>query len=335
MNRNSSKSLFLVSTPAQAFFLSLAPQLIEDKSVLILTVKKKKEEHNILKYLNSFNWEKIYIWYLPTSNSKQQYFKIVSIRLKLFWLKINLTNIEKIYIGSYTNTYHLSVAAEFIGSKKFLLYDGMQMISVAELRSEGETKLEKYPFLYRILGYKLPHLNAITYISPIFLKDLAATDSLYLIKNSVKIEKKKYDENKCYFIGNNLPGIGIVSKEFYLNTLIRLKEEYSNKEIIYIAHPREDASILPLIGKIFPVLKLDEILEEHFLSSTEFPGSVFSFCSSVLVNLIFLDTKSELIAITIPSSKIEKENYIKPFLSIESYFKQIANRNFSVQDLNV
>lgn len=335
MNRNSSKSLFVVSTPAQAFFLSLAPQLIEDKSVLILTVKKKKEEQDILKHLHSFSWQKIYIWYLPTSNSKQQYIKIISIRIKLFWLKINLSDIEKIYFGSYTNTYHLSIAAEFKGSNKFLLYDGMQMISVAELRSEGETKLEKYPLLHRILGYKLPHLNAINYISPIVLKELAATDSLYLIKNSVKIEEKKYNENKCYFIGNNLPGIGIVSKEFYLNTLIRLKEEYANKEIIYIAHPREDDSILPIIGKIFPVLRLDEILEEHFLSSTEFPGRVFSFCSSVLVNLIFLDTKSKLIAITIPASKIEKENYIKPLLSLQSYFEQISNKNFSVQDLNV
>ena len=45
------------------------------------------------------------------------------------------------YIGSYSNFYHLSLVGEYEkNSKIFLLYDGMQIISVAHNRKNNKTE---------------------------------------------------------------------------------------------------------------------------------------------------------------------------------------------------
>lgn len=326
--------LFIVSTPAQAFFISLAPQLIGSNSILILTIKKKKEEQEILNYLKSFAWKEVHIWYLPVGNNLIGYFTILTLRLKLLRFKMNSPNIEKVFIGSYSNTYHLSLSAEFEKkSSIFLLYDGVQIISVAAKRNEGNFNLVNFPFLHRILGFNKPELLSLTYVSPITLNPVSDNDSTLLIENSIATGSKIYEQDKGYFIGNNLPGIGIVSREFYLEVLITIKNKYPEKEIIYIPHPREDVKILPEIEKIFKIEKFDKIFEDQFISSSIFPGTIFSFCSSILLNLIFLNSKSKILAIDIPVSEIKLESYKEPIGSIYKYYENIDDNRFSLLKL--
>jgi len=328
--------LFVVSTPAQAFFISLAPQLIGTNSILILTIKKKKEEQDILNYLKSFEWKEVHIWFLPIGNNLIGYLTILSLRLKLLRFKMNSPNIEKVFIGSYSNIYHLSLSAEFEEkSAIFLLYDGVQIISVADARNNGNFNLVDYPLLHRILGFSKPKLSSLTYVSPINLNPISNNDSFFLIENSIVKENKNYDEDIGYFIGNNLPGIGIVSREFYLKVLVHIKNTFPNKEIIYIPHPREDIEILPEIEKIFEIEKFDKIFEDHFISARDFPSTVFSFCSSILLNLIFLNTKSEILAIDIPVSEIKLESYKEPIASIYKYYAEITDKRFSLLKLKL
>lgn len=328
-------SLFIVSTPAQAFFISLAPQLIGTNSILILTIKKKKEEQDILNYLKSFEWKEVHIWYLPIGDNLIGYLTILSLRLKLLRFKMNSPNIEKVFIGSYSNIYHLSLSAEFEKkSSIFLLYDGVQIISVAAMRNKGNFNLVNFPLLHRIFRFNKPELLSLTYVSPITLNLISDNDSFFLIENSIVKGSKIYEHDKGYFIGNNLPGIGIVSREFYLESLIFIKNNFPNKEIIYIPHPREDVEILPLIEKIFKIEKFDKIFEDQFVSASNFPGIVFSFCSSILLNLIFLNTKSKIFAINIPVSEIKLESYKEPITSIYKYYENIADNRFSLLNLN-
>lgn len=327
------KSVFILSTPSQAFFLSLTPELVEN-SFLILTVKSDQDAKNILGYLCNLKWKRIYTWYIPKTNKRSEYLKFLFLRINLWKLKKSLSNIKKIFIGSYVNQYHLSILAEFENkSEIFLLYDGLQMISAAHFRKNGSPLKREHPGLIRLLAFKRPLLKALNYVSPVLL-DVPENDSLYLIKSAKTFKQKFYDPNVILFVGQPISdkGVGLVGSKFYLQVLQYLVEHHPEKDIIYVAHPRESLEMLESISHIMRIKKLETIFEKYFLSTDRIPGKIYSFYSSVLLNLIFLGTEGEIISIRIPNSEISgtHKEQIKP---IYDYFQNISSNSFRLIDV--
>lgn len=324
------KSVFIISTASQAFFLSLTPELVNN-SILILTAKSDRDAENILEYVGDLNWKKKLTWYIPKNNSRSEYIKFLILRIELWKFKKSNPNIEEIFFGSYVNQYHLSLLGEFEKNCKiFLLYDGLQMISAAHFRKNGLSLLQGYPVLMRLLAFKKPELATLNYVSPVTL-DLPDSDSLYLIKSSKSSGKRIPDSKVVFFIGQPISnkGVGVVNLNFYLKTLETLKMIHPDKEMIYVPHPRENQEILESISQIMRIKKLDIIFEKYFLNSDRLPGKIYSFYSSVLLNLIFLGTESEIISIKIPDSEmlgIYKEK-IKP---VYDYFQDISSEKFKL-----
>lgn len=324
------KSVFILSTPSQAFFLSLTPELVED-DILILTVKTDRDAKKILDYVCNLKWARTFTWYIPKSNNKSEYLKFLYLRISIWKFKKSHSNIKKIFFGSYVNQYHLSFLAEFENNSKiFLLYDGLQMISAAHFRKNNLPLIQEHPGLMRLLGFKKPQLQSVNYVSPVSL-NLPDNDSLYLIESSKNLKQKIYDPQVILFIGQPISniGVGVVELKFYLETLENLKKHHSDKEIIYVAHPRESQKTLNLISRIMEIKKLDIIFEKYFLMSDRIPAKIYSFYSSVLLNLIFLGTEGEIISIRIPNSEMlgTYKEKIKP---VYDYFQNISSRSFSL-----
>lgn len=326
------KSVFVISTASQAFFLSLTPELV-DNSILILTVKSEREAQSILEFIGDLNWGKILTWFIPKNNSRTEYIKFIGLRIQILKFRYEYSHIDKIYFGSYVNQYHRSLLAEFEKkSKLFLLYDGLQIISTAHLRMQAPSENEKYPKLMRLMGFKSPELRNLNYVSPISLQ-ISDRDSLHLIRSSIVPQPKCYDPNSIYFIGQPVSSVGILNQEFYLGTLKKIKNRYQDKKLIYVPHPREKEDILASIRKIAEIMKPNVIFEQYFLLSTSFPQKVFSFYSSVLLNLVFLEAESEIISIRIPKSEIQLEDFGRKVDPIYDYFETIPAKNFKVIDL--
>lgn len=326
-------SLFVISTSSQAFFLSLTPELV-DKAILVLTIKRKEDEHLILNFLRDLNWERVLIWEIPATNSKKEYLKFAFLRWKLWQLKRSYSNIKKVYFGSYVNQYHLSIVAEFEErSKLFLLYDGLQVITTAEVRKTGPNVV-KHPSLMRLLKYRIPRITSLKYVSPIPL-ELPKNDSLLLIKSSGFPGQKTYDPTLIFFIGQPLSGkgIGIVTDDYYLEVLEVLKRKYLGQKVIYVPHPRENNDFLRKVNKIMKVNRLDEIFEQYFLKNNVIPRKIFSFYSSVLLNMIFLRAEMEIKSIKIPSEEIFSSVYRGRIAPLYNYFEKLPHDNFEVIEL--
>lgn len=326
------RSLFIISTASQAFFLSHSPQLVTEESILILTVKKKEQKREIMAHLGNLPWEKIFIWNSPLDSPQASVFgKLLRIKFNMLFLKMRYSYFERVYIGSYNNLIHLSILNGYeTANNTFLLYDGLQLVAVHTLRKlTKRNNLRELPRLYKLVGFKVPKIASLNYISPLPLK-IRGDDSFLQIENKLPYKKKTYDENTIYFIGQPLPLIGAVDQEFYLNTLKNFKEKYNNLKVIYFPHPREDMETLEQISELMPVQNLDLIFEQFFLDSNEFAGKIYSFYSSVLVNLVFLQAKSKLYAVDIPSCKVAAESYKNTISSVYNYFRTDPNGKITV-----
>lgn len=325
------KSVFLISTPSQAFFLSLTPELVND-SILILTVKDEEDALKILNYVGGLRWGKILRWFIPRNNSRVEYFKFLKLRFQIEKFKYTHSNVKEIYFGSYVNQYHRSLLAELEKKGKlFLLYDGLQIISTVYTRTDNSRR-EKYPKLMRLMGFRSPELRSLSYVTPISLR-IPERDSLHLIKSAEGFHAKYYDPETIYFIGQPISGIGVLKKGFYLETLKKLKRLYKNKRLIYVPHPREKEGDLLLIKDIAEILKPETVFEQYFILSTRFPHRVISFYSSVLLNLLFLRAESEIVALKIPESEIKLKDFALRVEPIYKYFETIEAENFKVMNI--
>lgn len=323
-------NLFVISTPSQAFFLSKAPELIEEKSVLLITVGKKGYDVKIWEYLKLFPWLRVIILDVLGTESYASFYKIFLFQFRIQILKYKLPPVNKLYIGSFHNPFHLGIATHFEQTAKvYLLFDGLQMIEVARERKASILNYKR-PFtkIFILAGFKSPNLYSITYISPLKLS-IPSGDNLTLIQ-PLKYDLPQLEPNLIYFAGQPLVDFGIVSKRTYLLKLKMLKEKFPGATIEYVPHPKESSGILQEIGVIFKIHSFDKIFEEKYLESEFFAKAVVSFYSSVLTNLIYLKAETEIYAIKIYSNEILKEKKIDPITKIYTFFKEANHPNFSI-----
>ncbi len=73
-------------------------------------------------------------------------------------------------MGSYSNFYHLSIVGEYEkNSKIFLLYDGMQLISVAHNRKNNNVEVRNLPCFFIKLKFKQPKIESLNFVGPFSL----------------------------------------------------------------------------------------------------------------------------------------------------------------------
>lgn len=326
-------NLFVISTPSQAFFLSKTPQYIDKSSILLITKNKVGDKEKILYYLQKYPWRKIITLDVIGIDKIEKYYKIFffSIYVK-FLFGIKFRNIKNCFIGSYHNLFHLGLAGMLEKKARiYLLYDGLQMLTVANARIENSSHVRLQTKIFNLAGLRSPVLDSITFISPVNFK-ISCRDKMVLIKPE-PYNYPKLKENSIYFVGQPLVDGGIVSFEVYMSRLIQLKDKFKDSKIIYVPHPGESREMLRKIELHLETQKFDLIFEQIYISSNFFPGTVISFYSSVLINFCYLKAETELYYIEILPSEILKTKVVTNISRIYSFFKEVKNEKFKMLDL--
>ncbi len=325
--------LFVISTPAQAFFLSKSKNLIDENSVLLITLTRRSLLKNMLAYLEKFPWKEIIVNDLVGFEKRKGYYKVFLFQTKMrFWLKRKFKQIDRLYIGSYDNQFHLGLAGLLENKAEiYLLYDGLQMTRVCEDRKASVPKsIKGFSKLFRWANFKVPKLRTITFISPFHL-NVPAFDKLIKIEFS-HLPKPRLIENMVYFAGQPFIDEGTLSEGSYLSKLHYVQSFFGDKKIVYVPHPKESAHSVGLVREHFEIVRFDNILEEVFLNSKEFPKTVASFNSSILINLTYLSEEVELFAVEIHAKELTRPAYIKSFPMAYAYFRSMAPDRLKVLD---
>lgn len=322
------KNLFIISTPSQAFFLRQSPEFIEN-AVLVLTVPDAVQEKKILYYLREFDWQSVYIL-KRTRAGFSSYSYILYFRIWLFLFKKKYPFFKKIFIGSYNNHHHTAIVGEYEDKAQiYLLSDGMQMIAVSTLRKSGENSVREFPSFFRLLKFRHPGIVHLNFISPMEI-EVGEWDRVYLLDKRNNNLTPKLRKDLIYFAGQPLSEMGILSTEFYLSSLRELQSLYAEKKIIYLPHPTERSENLSEIGEMMEIKVLPHIFEEEYLSSKEFPATVVSFYSSVLINLCFMQAEVDLIAVSIPDEEIIPRDLVPKIKIIYNFLENLDVGNLKI-----
>lgn len=324
-------NVFLISTPSQAFFLLKSPDFINYNSILIILKNNSNNHKRILFYLNRFQWKDILIWDTESIDQYKNYYKIFKFSRLIKKFRFIYGSPAQIFIGSYDNLFQLSFVAKFEKkSKIFLLYDGLQMVSVSNSRKLNVDKgIRSFSWIFKLARLNKPEISRLTFVSPLDLKISANDNIIKLRKDS--ITHPKLDMNLVYIVGQPLVDIGIISIENFKYILQEIKRDYCGYIIEYIPHPAESTYVKSVIKEYFNILELNIIFEEHYISCNDlFAGTIISFFSSVLINMCYLSYPSKIVAY-----KIQKENIINESSALDielmySYFKQIKNPKFQL-----
>ncbi|PTX42611.1 hypothetical protein C8P64_3041 [Christiangramia gaetbulicola] len=324
-------NLFVLSTPSQAFFLSRAPELLEN-AIVIATVTDKTTASKIFEHLQEFEFEYTLIVYMVDNNDWLKPLKILYFRIWLFQFKKKFKTFQNVYIGSYSNIYHLSIIGEYEKKSKIsLLYDGMQIISVAYNRKLNNSEVRSLPRVFRQLKFKQPKIPSLNFVGP-FTLDVNSRDTSKSLNRKNQNEHPKLDETEVIFVGQHLVQLEIVSNDFYLKCLRGLVKKFPNKKVLYIPHPRENKVNLEKISEFLEIKTFNGIFEEEYLNSKVFPKTVVSFYSSVLGNLCYLRAETDLYAIAIPEANFLRKELYDNYQVTFSFLKQLDSPKISIID---
>lgn len=326
--------LFILSTPSQAFFLSKTSNIIDENSVLLITKNKEEVDKKIIAQLHEFTWANILVWDVIGIENPASYYKIFLFRIKIALLKRKYSKIKELYIGSYDNLFHLGLAAAFENKARlYLLYDGLQMVTVAGKRLKNIQKsLRPYSKIFNWAGFKLPSLKSISYTSPLNFK-IPEFDHIIKIKGCSN-KTVLLEEKQIYFAGQPLVDMGVLTIETYIKKLRLFKVQFYDYDIIYIPHPKESNVVKNEISKIFKIGYFNTIFEEEYLKAIYFAKIIASFYSSVLINLLYLAGENlDILAIQLNDSEILIPSNRKTISSIYDYFHSNETTNFKVVNL--
>lgn len=329
------KSIFLISTPSQALVLYHNNSFVEN-SILIITAASAEGIKNILKVLEHICWHKVLVWYIPGGNDINSYYRIIRLRFKIWILRRAYPNIENVFLGSFNNIYHKAVAAEFEKRVQiFLLYDGLQVITVSDYRLGNVRYTKKYPKFHQLLGYRTPNFKMVHYITP-FPLNVKENDSI-TVKDIAHpdFKNKKVLDKEIFFIGQPLVEVKFISKKDYLKFLKLIINEHPNSRVTYIPHPREASENLRDISEITQVQRCDMVFENFYKGLKAVPAKIISFYSSVLLNLYYFGAEIELISYEIPKGRILSDRYIQNIKPVYNFFRNIPASNFKLRELDL
>lgn len=323
--------VFLLSTPSQAFFLLKSPGFIDTNSILIILKGNSNNHIKILSYLDRFNWNDILVWDTAGIEHIKNYYKIIKFKTLIKKIKTKYGSLDQVFIGSYDNLFQLTFVAEFENTSEiFLLYDGLQMVSVSNARiSKVGNGIRSLSWIFKIANLRKPKISHLTFISPLIL-NVSKKDRIINIKNETLVHPI-LDMNLVYIVGQPLVDIGIVSLQYFITMLTKIKRDYSKFDIVYIPHPMESSRIKSKIKNHFKILEINDIFEEYYIScETQFAGTIISFFSSVLINMHYLSYPSNIIAYKISKDNIIRESNVDDIEMMYVYFNHIKSNTLQV-----
>lgn len=197
---------------------------------------------------------------------------------------------EKMYLlddGSATINIHKSLLKEKNLTNRFHLFKG-------EENDEVRSKQKKIMLRYWFRGVKVS--GPVTNVNFFTFYEINSNDYCTVVKNSFtwlnrfKTDKIKIRKNVVYFIGNNAINEGVIKYYDYLETLIKVKEKFKNKELYYLPHPNENEGFSKLIesGLGYKIKKNKINIELSFLMENQVPEIITGTVSTALTTLSFL-----------------------------------------------
>jgi len=255
----------------------------QTKNILIIgyTLNKRNNQQidNILLLYNKWDEVKrINIYY----NMKELFFYTL-----LLSRKFKNINVSRVFLGEFRIDYSWILANNANPKEIVLLDDGLGTLSINKnLTNQTGSSIKN--IICKIVGLK----NAQRQIPAIFTIFKLPKDIPYkTIENKFSYFKKTFlevcskNENEVYFLGAPLADFGMVSQDYFFDSLKKIIHFYKGKQIIYVLHRREN---LDNMKKMFPNMKFvvyDNIIEIEFLLKKKQPTHIASFYSAALYTL--------------------------------------------------
>jgi hypothetical protein len=227
----------------------------------------------------------------------------------------------------------------------YCLDEGARTICTALSRSErdnsfGGNTLGQYTkrsVMELLYGYRVNQIKSICYFS-CYAVPLRKSDTLVVNAYNVlrtKLNGLPKDDGTFLFIGSSLSEVGVVSEEYYLHSLQKIKRHFSDKTIHYIAHRGDCEEKLRKIEKDIgmKVMKYDIPFELVISQGESVPYGVISFYSSVLVNCYkMFGGNLKVVSVRLDYDELSSRHE-KDIKSVYNYFEKISGKDFQLLEM--
>jgi hypothetical protein len=299
-------NLFIVESPLQALVaVELSLQFVGQENGVICRLSGKGRERNdeqICKVLEWGNWSfKDTVQF----SSKGRILWHLNARRCILKIKEKYRNdVQNLFFGEFRSHWMHSVRSVIDPERTVLMDDGAVTITV------DKKYLKKGIFYPKDIFYNSRDINS--KIKSLFFWGLLedqvlskplltasaflGSDADYLIDFSGVLKNRKYDcvgsGEIAYFFGSKYSEAGILSRNYELSVISKIKEYYESRglEFCYCAHRDESSEKLDLLRLVYGVnVVLPDLPAELFLlENPERIAAIAAAYSSVINNLRFI-----------------------------------------------
>jgi len=305
---NSKRIFFIVESPLQLLGALEAIFLLKPQDyLLIVRYSEQRNNRQLSKIIQDLNVDTKYVKYVYFDshlNIRNSY-KILKFML---WMAIKGRYVEKIYLGDY-NSRVLTLIRKYILNKNKIYYldDG-----VATLTVQKNFREDNYYDLFTMYD-----------ILPLKSQEITKHNFLYL-KQCLKIDFLER-ESIVLLLGNKFYEEGIISKEYFFQSLEQLLAHYPNKNIRYVAHRGEEIGKLEYLEQYygFDVVQYDYPIELYGFYEKKIPSDIVSFLSTALLTMkmIYVDVNVTAYRIDLNELLDRKEGFLNVCHAYEQYLE--------------
>jgi Alpha-2,8-polysialyltransferase (POLYST) len=252
--------------------------------------------------------------------------------------RVILQNIDDYAIVHLANTLQPAEVYCLDEGPKSLYTNSLRKQKKGILRQGGCVDTVKRLLMQVLSGYRVCQLTNVTYFS---CYDLKTDHGEKLIRHSYEFMRSQVlrlprDNDLVLFIGQPFSEVGVFDEAFNLESLAIIREHFSTKKMVYVAHRGDSEAKLKKIEKqlAIPVVLYDMPFELQIAMLGPVPSALVSFYSSVLVNCheMFQSTLP-VISYRIPLERIEPERR-ESIKLVYKYFDEYRSDSFFVEDIN-
>jgi hypothetical protein len=309
-------NIFLVKSPLQLLNAIEAKHHLEldDKDCYLLIMGDRKSYSQLLKLvIASQQWSNVVLlnrvglvtgdpWSVCDDLGDIDRLRKTLLRSSLFSIRrLNrlaraIKDVQYIFIGNNNSPLMRHFANSLEHQHTVLLDDGTATLDIARQRMEGQVarKANKLSKRIRLAAKRIfQKLNAHQPESVVFFTayKIEVRDSDRIISNDFSYLRTKAKDlpatDAVYFLGSPLSEVGLMTEAGYLQQLAMVRDEYSAREFVYVAHRRENKQKLDTISQYTGVrVCLFEYPVEYQLAMLgPRPTTIVSFITSALDNL--------------------------------------------------
>lgn len=353
------KSIFLIKTPLQLLNAIEARHYfkLDPADCILIIMGDRKSQPQILNLAKKVNeWGKVVVLndvsvffgnplsigdsLLDRIGRRKLFQRSVFYVRRLNRISHYLGKVENIFVGYTRYVYMTHFINKTPHNKVFFLDDGNGTIQLARDRmlGTGHTSVSGLRKKIKLISKK--YLQGIKNKEPenacfFTAYDITVGENDQLVKNEFGYLRGLVDDlpvtNEVYFIGSPLSEAGIISQEYYLEQLQKIKKYFNNIDIVYIAHRRDSKQKLDIIKNTLnmKVILFQYPIEYQLAFIGPRPKILASFFSAALdsCRLIF-GNELVIIAFRLDVSESPKRSIIE---SIYDSYEPLINENFIVE----